>query len=410
MNGSFFVPPVSPSLRNQIAVTAVAFVGFSGYTLVMPFLALYVRDLGVTRDADIALWTGLALGVTPLITALCAPFWGRIGDRYGNKILVQRSLLSFIFVMLAMGYVTRPWHLVALRAIQGLVAGYGGLTIAMVATSVPRERMAHAIGVVQTAQRMGPAVGPIIGGILVPLVGLRGSFYAAALVYAVALLMITTMYVEPARTEPGARRSGSIRFSNVLAFENFVLLMAVIFCLQLVDRSFGPILALHLEELGYVQLSILSGILFSVLAVSGALGHQLAATLLKTHSPRAVIAGSALAGAVGMGVFAASGALWLLLPAMAVIGVALGTAMTAAFSAAGAVIPEDAHGVSFGFLTSASLIGSAISPVLSGLVVGHSFRVVFVTAAITMAALAIAVRRVMVERAPTVEQTPVLED
>jgi len=95
---------------------------------------------------------------------------------------------------------------------------------------------------------------------------------------------------------------------------------------------------------------------------------------------------------------------------MAIIVLSLGTALTAAFSAAGAVIPEDAHGVSFGFLTSASLIGSAISPVLSGLVVGHSFRVVFVTAAITLAALAIAVRRVMVERTPTVEQTPVLED
>ena len=401
---------MSSSLRNQIAVTAVAFVGFTGYTLVMPFLALYVRELGVSRDADVALWTGLALGVTPLITALCAPFWGRIGDRYGNKILVQRSLLSFIFVMIAMASVTQPWHLVALRAIQGLVAGYGGLTIAMVAMSVPRERMAHAIGVVQTAQRMGPAVGPIIGGILVPLVGLRGSFCAAAGIYVVAFLMITTMYAEPARQAAGGRRSGGVRFGNVLAFENFVVLMAVIFCLQLVDRSFGPILALHLEQLGYVQLSILSGVLFSVLAVSGALGHQLAATLLRTQSPRAVIAGAALAGAGGMSIFAAAATLWLLLPAMAIIGLSLGTALTAAFSAAGAVIPEDAHGVSFGFLTSASLIGSAISPVLSGLVVGHSFRVVFVTAAITLAALAIAVRRVMVERTPTVEQTPVLED
>jgi MFS family permease len=94
---------LSPSLRNQIAVTAVAFVGFTGYTLVMPFLALYVRDLGVTHDADIALWTGLALGVTPLITALCAPFWGRIGDRYIHPFHVQRSLLSFIILMLAMG-------------------------------------------------------------------------------------------------------------------------------------------------------------------------------------------------------------------------------------------------------------------------------------------------------------------
>ena len=164
---------VEPWRRNQIAVTIVAFVGFTGFTLVMPFLSLYVRELGVEHDADVAIWTGAALAVTPLITALCAPFWGRIGDRYGNKILVQRSLVSFVIVMAAMAYVTRPWHLVALRAVQGFFAGYGALALGMVARSAPADRMTHAIGTVQTAQRMGPALGPIIGGVLAPLVGLR---------------------------------------------------------------------------------------------------------------------------------------------------------------------------------------------------------------------------------------------
>ena len=401
---------MSPSLRNQIAVTAVAFVGFTGYTLVMPFLALYVRELGVTRDADVALWTGLALGATPAITALCSPFWGRIADRYGNKILVQRSLLSFIFVMVAMAYVTRPWHLVLLRAIQGVVAGYGGLTMVMVARSVPREKMAHAIGIVQTAQRMGPAVGPVIGGLLVPLAGMRGAFFVSAVVYAAAFLMITLMYVEPPRPDSHPRQPARFSFANVLAFENFVLLMGVIFCLQLVDRIFGPILPLHLEELGYVRLAIASGTLFSTLAIAGALGHQLAAVLLRRFTPRVVIAGAALGGAAGLALFAAGVSLWVLLPAMAVIGLSLGTALTAAFSAAGAVIPAEVHGVSFGFLTSASLIGSAISPVLSGLVVGHSFRVVFITAAITLTALALAVRRVMVDRGPAIEGTPSVEE
>ncbi len=65
----------------------------------MPFLPLYIRELGVTDDGDIALWAGLALGVTPAVAALCGPLWGRVGDRFGNKILVQRSLLSFVVVM-----------------------------------------------------------------------------------------------------------------------------------------------------------------------------------------------------------------------------------------------------------------------------------------------------------------------
>jgi len=133
----------------------------------MPFLALYMQQLGVTEPADIAMWTGATLGVTPAITAFCAPFWGRVGDRFGRKILVQRSLISGIVVMLLMAYATRPWHLLALRAAQGFVAGYGPLTLAMAASSVPQERLARAIATVQTAQRMGPAIGPVVGGLLV---------------------------------------------------------------------------------------------------------------------------------------------------------------------------------------------------------------------------------------------------
>ena len=398
--------------RNQFALVSVAFVGFASYTLVMPFLALYVRELGVTRDADVALWTGLALGATPAITALCAPFWGRVGDRYGDKILVQRSLLSFVLVMVAMAYVTHPWHLVALRAVQGVVAGYGGLTLAMAARSAPREQMAHAIGLVQTAQRMGPGVGPIIGGILAPLAGLRGTFFVSAAVYAFSFLLLTVLYVEPPRAAAGPRASDSrVTFGNIMAFENFLLLLVVIFMLQLVDRSFGPILPLHLERIGYgARVELFAGLLFSTLAISGALGHQLAAMLLKRLSARRVIATTALTAAAGLAAIAVGESLWTLAPAMALIGLSLGTALTAAFSAAGAVIPPDAHGASFGFLTSASLIGSAISPVLSGLMVGRSFRVVFVTGAVLLASLAVAVRRVMVQRDLQIERTPVVED
>ena len=52
--------------------------GFTGFTLVMPFLPLFIRQLGVTDVGAIALWTGVSLGVTPALTALLAPFWGRL--------------------------------------------------------------------------------------------------------------------------------------------------------------------------------------------------------------------------------------------------------------------------------------------------------------------------------------------
>jgi MFS family permease len=404
------VPASFSPRRNVLTAAAANGIGFAGFTLVMPFLALYVRDLGVTREADVTLWTGAALGVTPLITALCAPLWGRVGDRYGNKILVQRSLLSFVVLMIAMAYVTRPWHLLALRAVQGLVAGYGGLTVAMAARSAPRGQMAHAIGLVQTAQRMGPAVGPVIGGILAPLAGLRTSFFIAAATYALSFVLLTAMYTEPPRHPATAtREERGVVFGGILAFENFLLLMGVIFALQLVDRSFGPVLPLHLEALGYRRVPLLAGVLVSLLAVSGAFGHQLAANLLRRMPARVVIAISSLAGACAFAGCAAGSSVLILAPSMALAGLAIGTATTAAFSAAGSVIPDHAHSASFGFLTSASLIGSAASPVLAGLAGTRSFRLVFAGCAVVLAIVALGVRRVMVERSLQIESTPVDE-
>jgi DHA1 family multidrug resistance protein-like MFS transporter len=395
--------------RNQAAITAAAFVGFTGFTLVMPFLPLYFRDLGVTDVGDIALWTGATLGVSPAIAAVTAPLWGRVGDRFGHKILVQRSLVSFILVMTAMAYVSRPWHLFALRAIQGFFAGYGPLTLSMAALSAPKDKVASAIGTVQTAQRMGPTLGPIIGGALAPVVGLRQAFLAAAAFYVIALVLVTTLYHEP----PGARTrkhgKASVSFGSILRFENFVLVMLVIFGLQFVDRSFGPVLPLYLGELGFApdRVPVAAGVLFSVLACAAAAGNQLSGRMLASQTPRAVIAASALSAAVALGLFALSGSVWTLAASLAVVGFGVGTATTTAFAAGNAVIPAEVHATAFGFLTGASLIGIALSPVLSGLIAALSIRTVFGVCAVVLVVLALAVRQMMVDSGRPVVRQPV---
>ena len=398
--------------RNQAAITAAAFVGFTGFTLVMPFLPLYFRELGVTEVGDIALWTGVTLGISPAIAALTAPLWGRVGDRFGSKLLVQRSLVSFILVMTAMAYVTKPWHLFALRAVQGFFAGYGPLTLSMAALSAPREKMAVAIGTVQTAQRVGPALGPVIGGILAPAVGLRNAFVVAAGFYAIALVLLTVLYREPPRPLRAAAPRRRTPFASILGFENFLLVMLVLFGLQLVDRSFGPVLPLYLDQIGYAPSDVpfAAGILFSVLALTAGLGNQVAGYMLKRQSARTVIAAAAIIAAVGLGAFSVSTSLWLLGAAAAAIGVSIGVSITTAFAAGGAVIPREVHATAFGFLTGASLIGVALGPVLSGLVGSRSIRAVFVAGAAILLVLAMVVRRAMVERHPSVGTTPAVEE
>jgi MFS family permease len=107
-----------------------------------------------------------------------------------------------------------------------------------------------------------------------------------------------------------------------------------------------------------------------------------------------VIAGGAAgAGAAAIAMTLAPG-VWLMGAATIVFGVGVGVAMTSAYSVAASVIPAGAHGSAFGMLTSASLVGLAVSPIVAGFLGDEStMRLVFVLDAIVMAVLAVMVRR-----------------
>lgn len=385
--------------RNLAAVTAASFIGFAGFTLVMPFLPLYFQQLGVDDVGAIAAWSGLSLGVTPALTALLAPFWGRLADRYGRKIMVERSLASFVVVMAAMAYVTEAWHVLALRAVQGFFAGYGALTLTMAADVAPKDRVAFAIGFVHTAQRLGPALGPVMGAAVAQLVGLRRAFLVTSAFYLLALLLVFFMYDERSvmKGKP-APEAGHVTFRNVLAFQNFVLLLAVIFGLQFIDRSFGPVLPLFVAQLGTPssRVPIVAGVLFSIAAATGAVGHYWAARLLRRASVRRVIEWSVAAGAAGALVYTFAPATWVLLLGTPVFGAAIGVATTAAYTAANSVMPPEARGAGFGLLTTASLAGLALSPVINGLLASVSIRAVFLLDAIGLLVLAAMVSRLMI--------------
>jgi MFS family permease len=137
------------------------------------------------------------------------------------------------------------------------------------------------------------------------------------------------------------------------------------------------------------------------MACTGALGHHICGRLLRRHAARTVIAGASAAAAAGCALLGATGNFLAMSAASAVLGLGIGAAMTAAYSAAGSVIPPGAHGTGFGVLTSASLVGMASSPFVAGFLGGASLRIVFVVNVALMIAVAGAVRRKMID-APSV--------
>jgi MFS family permease len=384
--------------RNQAAVTAAAFIGFTGFTLVMPFLPLYLADLGVQSTSAIAIWSGLSLGVTPAVTAAMAPVWARVADRLGRKMLVARSLLSFVVIMSLMAYVAAPWQVFALRAIQGLFAGYGAIAMTMAAESAPPEHLATAIGWVQTAQRLGPAFGPVFGGVLAQSVGLRSTFLVSAGFYFAAFVLVLVAYREvPYAARAAAAGAPPMTSAMLRAVPHFALFVGTVFALQLVDRSFGPILPLYLGEIGVdaTNIPFLSGVLFATTAAAAAVGNQTCAWLLRRLSAGALVAAMAATAAAAALVYVAAAPVAALLGVTVAFGFSMGAATTAVYAAATKAVPAAGRNLAFAYLTRAYLIGLAVSPVIAGFIGSLSMRAVFLADAMGLGVVAWIVRRRM---------------
>ena len=384
--------------RNQAAVTGATFIGFTGFTLVMPFLPLYFEQLGVTDPQDVAVWSGLSLGVTPAVTPAMAPLSARFSERFARKVMVARSVGSYVIIMAAMAFVTAPWQVFALRAIQGFFAGYGPIALTMAAESAPPDQVATAIGWVQTAQRLGPALGPVVGGSLAGALGIRYSFLVSAGVYMLAFLLVVIGYREVrTRRHAGKAPAPRVTFGKLIDVPHFLLLMMTVFCLQLADRSLGPILPLYLREIGYSgdRVALLAGILFTTVAGSAAAGNLLSRRLLTRREAARLVPTMAAVAAVAALAFSAAAPLPVLIVVGAFFGFAMGVATTCTYTSATQILPDAWRGVAFGYLTSAYLVGLAVSPVVAGFIGATSMRAVFLADAAGLAVLAWAVRRGM---------------
>jgi len=313
--------------------------------------------------------------------------------------MVARSLFCFIVAMVAMAFVWRPWHVFALRTILGFFAGYGPIAMTMAAESAPPEQMATALGWVQTAQRLGPALGPVLGGALAQAVGLRDAFLVASAFYVAAFVLVVVGYRD-VRTSTEYDRPASIEpmsFAGLRRIPHFLLFAGTIFGLQLVDRSFGPVLPLYLREIGTTasRVPFMSGIVFTTAAGAAAVGNQSSAWLLERSTTGRIVtlwAGVAASAAVLFGIGPPTAAL---LGASVVFGFSIGVATTVLYTAASHAVPPGARGIAFGYLTTAYLVGLAVSPVLAGFVGAHSMRAVFFIDAVGLGGMALFVKKRM---------------
>jgi DHA1 family multidrug resistance protein-like MFS transporter len=380
-------------VRNVWALASVVFVAFVGFQFFSPFLPLYVAELGVTDPARVALWSGALAAVTPAVSGVLAPSFGRLADRFGRKLMLVRSLVAFTIIIAAMGLVTSVEQLLAARVLQGLFAGFTPMAMAVASVSAPRDKVPTAIGMVQSAQLLSAAVGPAAGGYVASHFGIRYAFFVTAAMCALALVGLIVLFSEVEPAAHGARRRPPPRLPlrQVLAYPRFPVILAMLVAAQFLDRALALLVPLHVASLsGVSAVAATSGAIISVAAVTATISANVAARLSRDIAPARLLTVALLAGGpLCAGMALATG--WpALLVLRALVGLALGGAITLAYTLGAAVVPGEQRGAAFGWLALGVQFGTAASPLVTGALAAVSLPGAFlVCGALALAAAAL---------------------
>ena len=151
----------------------------ASYTMLVPFLPMYlIEELGVAQ-ADVNIWSGIIFSTTFLISAIMAPIWGALADKKSHKAMAVRAAVCLAISYVWGGFVQTPWELFAMRAFQGFSAGLWPACLAIMTSTAPRDKMGWCLGLMQGGMTAGGVFGPLIGGLLAEFFGMRASFYFA---------------------------------------------------------------------------------------------------------------------------------------------------------------------------------------------------------------------------------------
>ena len=247
---------------------------FTGLAIsqILPFLPLYVSQLGVSSHEALSMWSGLTFSVTFLVSAIVSPMWGSLADRKGRKLMLLRASLGMAIAILLQAFATNVWQLFLLRALMGLTSGYIPNAMALVASQVPRERSGWAISTLSTAQISGVIGGPLMGGFLADHVGLRAVFLITAVLLVISFLVTLFLIKEGARSSvsKAERLSGKAVFASLPYPWLMISLFVTTMVIQLCNGSVGPILALFIQSMApeSSNIAFLSGMIAAVPGIS----------------------------------------------------------------------------------------------------------------------------------------------
>jgi len=383
---------LSPSWRTSLYVTCVAqATAMLAFGFVLPFLPLYLKEIGVSPDSAVVFWSGALVTSTGVSLAIFSPIWGALADRHGRKLMVLRAMLIGGLIIALMGLVQNVEEFLVLRILQGMFTGTIAAATALVAGIVPRERLASSMGLLQTSVYVGISAGPVLGGLIAQAVGIRGTFFVAGAMLAIAGVFVWQFVHEHFSPPSITKRPGFIETVGIgLRSPILMPLMVTLLLVQLSSAIVFPILPLFVERLSSATdpVKLYAGLAFGATAVFSALAALFYSHLVDRSGYRRILVLACFGAALFFlpQAFVRNIGQFLLLRAG--LGIFFGVLIPATNAIVGLSTPPELRGSAYGLTSSATAVGNAVGPLLgSTLAASLGYSAVFIATAAVLTLL-----------------------
>ncbi|ACL16800.1 multidrug efflux MFS transporter [Methanosphaerula palustris] len=359
--------------RNLIVCWFGMFMTGMGLSQIAPVLPLYIQHLGVDNTALIEQFSGIAFGVTFIISAIFSPIWGLAADKFGRKSMLLRASLGMAIVIGCMGFAQNVYQLIGLRLLQGVITGYSSACTALIATQTDREHAGWALGTLSTSSIAGTLLGPMIGGYIAENLGFQEVFFITGALLLIAFIA-TALFVNESFTRQDRMVLSIKETWGTVPHKSLTLILFVSsFVMTLALYSVQPILTIYITQLSSTtsHVALLAGMTFSASGLASIVAASQLGKLSDKIGPQKVM----LAALIVAGLIFIPQAFvtdpWQLMALRFVLGLAIAGLIPSVNTLLKRITPDSLTGRVFGFNMSAGYLGVFGGSVLGGQVAAY---------------------------------------
>ena len=318
-----------------------------------------------------------------------------LADRLGRKPMLVRAQFAAGFTITLAAFVTGPWQMLGLRLIEGGMTGTVAAATALVAVSMPKDRLGYGLGMVQTAVFSGSALGPLFGGVIADSVGYRTTFVISGMMAfaagVITLVFVHENFVRPEKKTKKEKAATGSTWKLILGPTMLALTMSMLL-VRFASSAVQPITPIFVEMISEVGANVntLTGLALGILGVTSAISSIYLGKLGDRRGHYKILIWCAVgAGLVYLPMSLAQHP-WHLIVLQAIFGLFAGGLIPAANALIARVTDDSQRGVVFVLMNTAGSVGGFAGPLAgAGLAGVFGIRATFVLTGIVLLFMAV---------------------